>query len=253
MTYRFCHRVLAHLCLIALCAGSASAERRTLVQTCPSPPGCRRVDLEPGSFGAWLRTLPLKDDTTILAYDGSVVRNAFYDTWAVVDLPLLFSSDLEQCADYGMRLWAEYHRETDALDELYLFDYGGKKTPFRSSGRSFRSFLKHAFAYSNSYSLKQGCATVPDDSIRPGDLIVQNERGGIGHVSVILDMCIDSVGTRLLLIGYSFMPAQEFHVERAGARYGRHGWFTLSSYRRYLFENLNLGQPVLRRLVKAKR
>ena len=43
------------------------------------------------------------------------------------------------------------------------------------------------------------------------------------------------------------MPAQQFHIERADDRYGKEGWFTLEGYEQYLRENLNYGDPVLRR------
>ena len=78
-------------------------------------------------------------------------------------------------------------------------------------------------------------------------MFIQNERGGIGHVSVVLDVCRTEQGNKLFLVGYSYMPAQEFHIEKAGNQYGRDGWFTLEGYNQYLADNLNYGKPVLRR------
>jgi hypothetical protein len=95
--------------------------------------------------------------------------------------------------------------------------------------------------------LKKGCKPVIADEVIPGDLFVQNERGGIGHVSVVLDVCKSKEGKKLFLIGYSFMPAQEFHIERARGKYGIGGWFTLEGYVQYLRDYLNYGEPVLRR------
>ena len=85
------------------------------------------------------------------------------------------------------------------------------------------------------------------DILKPGDMIVQNRNGGIGHASVILDVCESKKGEKLYLIGYSFMPAQEFHIEKAEEKYGRDGWFTIEGYFRYLSEFLDFGEPVLRR------
>ena len=45
-------------------------------------------------------------------------------------------------------------------------------------------------------------------------------------MSVILDVATSKGSTKkppVYLIGFSFMPAQEFHIERAGARYGTAG------------------------------
>ena len=162
-------------------------------------------------------------------------------------MPLLFRSDLEQCADFAMRFWAEYHKAAGKLDQLYLFDYGGNKKLFKLSGKSFINFLKTSFANTNSYSLKKGCKPITADDVIPGDLFVQNERGGIGHVSIIMDVCRSKVEKRLFLVGYSFMPSQEFHLERAKGKYGIGGWFTPEGYFQYLKDFLDYGKPVLRR------
>jgi hypothetical protein len=213
----------------------------------PVPAGYARATYPSGSFSDWIQNLPLKDRPIILNYQGQAVQSGFYNVWGVVQMPLLFRSDLEQCADFAMRLWAEYHKASGKLDQLYLFDYSGHKVYFKQSGRSFPGFLKWAFANTNSYSLKKGCLPVEPRQLRPGDLFVQNERGGIGHVSVILDLCRSREGKELFLIGYSFMPAQEFHLEKATDAYGIQGWFTMEGYIRYLRDHLNFGEPVLRR------
>ena len=80
----------------------------------------------------------------------------------------------------------------------------------------------------------------------PGDCIVQNDDGGIGHVSMILSSCHNAAGDIYYLIGFSFMPAQEFHIENA-MQFGKDGWFTLHGYYEFLKNHLDLGEPVLRR------
>jgi hypothetical protein len=236
------------LVFISLCICQAGfAQKITIKNLIPVPDGYLREACRSGSFGEWIQNLELKDPPVIRDYQGNAVHSAFYNVWGVVQLPLLFRSDLEQCADFAMRLWAEYHKSAGKLDRLYLFDYNGNKKPFGTSGESFNQFLKSAFSKTNSHSLKQGCRTIAGDEAMPGDLIIQNERGGIGHVSVILDVCRSKQGKKLFLIGYSFMPAQEFHIERAREKYGTGGWFTLEGYRQYLADYLNFGTPVLRR------
>jgi hypothetical protein len=231
--------------IACLTAAPLAGQIRT-VGSIPVPPGYARSGYPAGSFSAWVARLPLRQDDSIKTFDGRDVSGN-YDVLTVVDLPLLFTSDLEQCADWCLRLWAEYHKDSGTLDKLYLFDYSGRRKNFRSSGRTFPRFLRWSMNNANSYSLLKGCAPVDTGAIKPGDMFVQNRRGGIGHVSMVLDACRDSAGQRLYLVGYSYMPAQEFHIERAGDEYGRGGWFSYQGYCRYLHDRIDLGTPALRR------
>jgi hypothetical protein len=118
---------------------------------------------------------------------------------------------------------------------------------YSSSGKSWTGFLKWAFSYSNSYSLKKGCLPIQETDVIPGDMFVQNSDGGIGHVSMVVDMAESKDGKKLYCIGFSFMPAQEFHIEKASDNYGQGGWFTLQGFYQYLDDFLAMGKPVLRR------
>jgi hypothetical protein len=212
-----------------------------------TPPGYSRVTQEIGSFSAWLPRLPLARDARIMMYGGGYVPDTRFHVLAVIDLPLLFSYDLEQCADWCMRFWAEYHRQIGALDRLYLFSYEGSRVYLKGFDGGFEKFLKRAMDGSNTYSLRMGCGAIREADLRPGDMIVQNDTGGIGHVSMIMDECADARGERLYLVGFSFMPAQQFHVEEALPAYGESGWFRFKDYIRFLSEFYNYGVPVLRR------
>lgn len=221
------------------------------VKTIFNPPkGYTICNYDKGSYADFVQSLPIKEDKNIKAASGSNISNSLYNIWGVVDMPLLFKSDIEQCADYSMRIWAEYHKQSNKLNALYLFDYSGNRVYFNKQKKDYKSFLQHAFAYSNSSSIKRGCKTVPQTELQPGDMFVQNETGGIGHVSVIVNVCKDQKGNKLYLIGYSFMPAQEFHIEKAQAGYGIEGWFTLDGYNKYLDENLPFGKAVYKRFEK---
>ena len=237
--------VLAALLFIQFCgSGRLTA---TTVGEIRTPAGYSRVFYNEKSYPSWLRGLSLKKVKTILRCDGRSVPDNYYNVFAVIDMPLLYSQDIEQCADWGMRFWSEYHRDMGMLHKLYLFDYSGNRKYFNASGRGFNGFLKYFMNYSNSHSIKSGCVEIIPGEVRGGDMIVQNRAGGIGHVSIVMDVCSNSRGGKLCLIGYSFMPAQQFHIERADDRYGKEGWFTLEGYEQYLRENLNYGDPVLRR------
>ena len=226
---------------------AAFGQNPTIRNSIPVPNGYQRQSYVGGSYSDWIQNLNLKEQPVIRDYRGRTIDNDIYRVWGVVQMPLLFQSDLEQCADFAMRLWAEYHKATGKLDRLYLFDYNGNRKAFKTSGKSFSQFLRLAFAGTNSHSLKQGCKEIVSGEIIPGDMFVQNERGGVGHVSVVLDVSRSKEGKKLFLIGYSFMPAQEFHIEKAREQYGIEGWFTFEGYTLYLADFLNFGKPVLRR------
>lgn len=213
----------------------------------PVPAGFRRNSYDSASFSRWIQQQRLTGADSIVDHAGNRVDQWKGGVLGVVDRPLLFAQDLEQCADFAMHFWADYHRESDRLGDLRLFDYGGRRVSYAGSARGYLAFLKHVFSYSNSHSLKHGAVDVPPDELRPGDLIVQNENGGIGHVSVVMDVCTAPGGEALYLIGFGFMPAQQFHIERAPSGSGIDGWWTLDGFYRYLSEYLDVGTPVLRR------
>ncbi|HBX52276.1 MAG: hypothetical protein A2275_15360 [Bacteroidetes bacterium RIFOXYA12_FULL_35_11] len=225
------------------------AQQKIIKTEFPVPSGYNRIEYDKETYAAFVQSMPLKKDKTIKAASGKNISNSLYKIWGVVDFPLLFKSDIEQCADYSMRIWAEYHKQNDKLNELYLFDYSGNRVYFKKQKKDYKGFLQHAFAYSNSSSMKRGCKTVSEKELQPGDMFVQNETGGIGHVSVIVDICKNTKGDKLYLVGYSFMPAQEFHIEKAQSGYGIDGWFTLDGYNKYLDENLNFGKAIYKRFI----
>ena len=79
-------------------------------------------------------------------------------------------------------------------------------------------------------------------------MYVQNIDGGIGHVSVVIDHATDAKGKHAYLIGYSYMPAQQFHIEDAKNQDGLGGWFTAEGYQRYAESVFGtFGVPVLMR------
>ena len=231
----FCFFLLISISSIVL------SQESTISNSIPAPHGYARETYPNGSYSHWMQHLQLKTKPVIMNYKSQAVESGLYQVFGVVRMPLLFQSDLEQCADFAMRFWAEYHKATGKLDKLYLFDYSGQKNILYAIRQILYEFSERAFANTNSHSLKNGCRSIAANQIVPGDMFIQNERGGIGHVSVVLDVCRSKQGKKLFLIGYSFMPAQEFHVEKASDKYGIEGWFTSEGYTQYLLDNLNLG------------
>ena len=219
------------------------------IKNIPVPKGYERIQFDKKSFSHYLQSLPLKKSKKIYKYNGEKIFGVLYNIYAVVDKPLLFKSDLEQCADFCMRFWADFHKKQNRLDRLFLYDYSGKKKYYKSSSIKYERFLRWHMAYSNSYSIKKGANKVQTKVLKPGDMFVQNKDGGIGHVSLVVDSAKNNNDKRIYLIGYGFIPAQEFHIEKAKKGYGISGWFTKKGYNKYLseFPFSPYGKPVMRR------
>lgn len=200
------------------------------------PAGAARIAVEPGSFGAWLRTLPVKEGRPpVRLFDGR--RKANQEAHALVLDIDTGKKDLQQCADAVMRLYAEYQRASGAEDAIcFRFTSGdaawwkkwrqGERPIVRgnevswsrrgardTSYQSFRSYLETVFLYAGSHSLERALAPVADPRrVEPGDVFIQG--GFPGHAVLVLDVAEDEAGARWFLLGQSFMPAQEIHVLR---------------------------------------
>lgn len=212
------------------------------------PEGFKRTSNTTDSYGDYLRSLPIKSDNKIALWTGEHLPKDTYNSLAVLDVSLLFKENLEQCADFSMRLWSDYLKHSKQLNELALYDFYGNKKPFLESGRSYLSYLRWHMAYSNSYSIKLGAKPVRLLSeLQAGDMFVQNQGdGGIGHVSVVIDHAENEFGHKLYLVGYSFMPAQQFHIEKASEQHGIDGWFTADGYEQFAKQQFGrFGEPVV--------
>ncbi len=215
------------------------------------PKGFQKVFYDKDSFPFMIKHLPLKKINIIRFWNNKLFFKGFciYNTYGVIDVPLYFNEDLEQCADFAMRFWSDYHLINDRLDKLELFDFNGNRCAFRDSDKSYLDYLHWHMGFSNSYSIKEGGIVVDPDSLQPGDMLVQNNDGKEGHVSIIMDVAENDIGDKVYLIGYGNTPAQQFHIEKAGKKYGIGGWFTLPGYRQYLHDKKfnKFGPPVFRR------
>ncbi|MBL8922791.1 MAG: DUF4846 domain-containing protein [Myxococcaceae bacterium] len=205
----------------------------TLEQRFPPPEGFTRVSAEQGSFGAWLRGLPLAPEgTPVLLHSGA--EKARQDVHAaVIDLDV-GTKDLQQCADAVMRLRAEWLYGTGKAKAVSFNDTGkGAPMPFSrwakgerpkakgnalvwsatakpdESRASFRAYLDTVFMWAGTSSLEKQLVKRPLDAIAPGDVFI---KGGFpGHAVIVLDVAKRGDEARLLL-GQSYMPAQNLHV-----------------------------------------
>jgi len=175
------------------------------------PPGAARVAVADGSFGDFLRRLPLKPrGTAVRLYDGT--PKARQDVHAaVVDLDVP-PRDLQQCADAVMRLWAEYRYTLGARIAFHPDPGKSRALAFDArthDRRAFEHWLIKVFADAGSASLEAELRAASGE-VQPGDVLIQG--GYPGHAVLVLDVAAGKDGRRWLLLGQSYMPAQDFHV-----------------------------------------
>jgi hypothetical protein len=204
------------------------------------PPGFTRVQLAEGGFGAWLRELPLlPEGTPVKLHTGGLKANQTAHA-AVVDLDV-GTADLQQCADAVMRLRAEWQWSRGGASDVSFNDTAqGKPMRFaawaagarpRAEGRrlvwaqsakpdasrsSFRRYLDTVFVWAGTASLAKQLVARRSADVAPGDVLIQP--GFPGHAVLVLDVAIAPSGEKRVLLGQSYMPAQQFHVLRANAQ-----------------------------------
>lgn len=177
----------------------------------PLPAGYSRVPAAEGSFAAWLRNLPLKEDKTVYLFNGQRKGNQEAQ-FAVVDMAT-GSSDLQQCADVVMRLRAEYLFSTKQFNEIAFMDYGGKWYRWQGGANrpGFDNYLKQVFGWCGSASLEKQLKPVNNFlDMKPGDVLV---KGGFpGHAVTVVDMAVNNEGKKVYLLVQGYQPAQDMHV-----------------------------------------
>lgn len=194
----------------------AVAEGQSLAERIAPPAGAARPPLSRRSFGGWLRHLPLLPaGSPVRLFDGRLkARQDVHAAVADLDVP---RRDLQQCADAIMRLRAEYLLASGRPEAIAFHPDIGKPRALTYHGASRADFMRYlirVFAEAGSASLQ---AELPRASgpVQPGDVLIQG--GHPGHAVLVLDVAEAQVGAtrrRYLLIGQSFMPAQQFHVVR---------------------------------------
>ena len=199
----------------------------------PLPVGYKRVSQEAGSFGSWLRKLPLKTNNTVYLYNGERKPNQSAQ-FAVLDVSV-GKKDLQQCADAVIRLYAEYMYTSQQYTRIAfhatdgtLMDYSswmkGYRFPVKQGrlqrqlvagacqGRDcFYQYLQTVFSYAGTLSLSKELAAVSTPSdIRAGDVFIRG--GSPGHAVLVVDMAVNAAGQKIFLLAQSYMPAQDIHI-----------------------------------------
>jgi hypothetical protein len=200
-----------------------------------------------GSFGHWLRYLPLLPaGTAVHLYDGKLKDPQTVHA-AVLNIDV-GTRDLQQCADAVIRLRGEYEfsRKPDQVhfhltsgDDIRFADwYGGQgfrvnsgevvaasKAVEQPTHAVFRRYLDQIFTYAGTLSLARELTPMPLTDVQPGDVFIRG--GSPGHAVLVLDVAEHlSTGRRYVLLAQSYMPAQQIHVLR-NTDISRGAWFAV--------------------------
>ncbi|NJM25838.1 MAG: DUF4846 domain-containing protein [Bacteroidia bacterium] len=222
----------------------------TLAGRVALPAGFERVAVAPGSFGEWLRAIPVKPGKPeVMLFNGEPKYNQQAHS-LVLDIDT-GNRDLQQCADAVMRLRAEYLYGSHQYKRIsfdftngFTCDFAtwtkgyrpaviGNKVSWKksatpdSSYQSFRKYMVQVFTYAGTQSLSRQMKPKAIADIAPGDVFI---RGGFpGHAVIVLDVAVNkSTGDRIFLIAQSYMPAQDMHVLVNPNEPARAPWYAAS-------------------------
>ncbi len=195
--------------------------------------GFRRVEVEDGSFGEFLRNQRLKPyGEKVLYFDGREKSSeGVYDS--VIDV-FIGDRDLHQCADAIMLLRGEYLYSIGAYDEMNFNFVSGFKAEYRkwmegyrikvvgndvsyykavepsNTYEDFRKFMDMVFAYSGTLSLEKELKSIDIKDLEIGDVFIIG--GSPGHAVIIVDMAVNELDEKIFLLAQSYMPAQQTQI-----------------------------------------
>ncbi|HEY3295522.1 MAG TPA: DUF4846 domain-containing protein [bacterium] len=211
------------------------------------PQGFLRLAQPEGSFGAWLRGLPLlPGNPPVQLFNGAPKQNQQPHA-AVLDIDA-GTEDLQQCADAIIRLRAEYlfsvHRDRDIVFHFTSGDKAawtewqkglrpevrGNRVTWKAAARpdssyaNFRRYLSTVFRYAGTLSLSKELQTVSDPSrVEIGDVFIHG--GSPGHAVLVVDVAENDKGERVFILAQSYMPAQQIEILRT-VLFPRSPWYT---------------------------
>ncbi|GAB3320397.1 DUF4846 domain-containing protein [Hymenobacter humi] len=214
----------------------------------PAPAGCQRIPVAAGSWGEWLRWLPLQPAGTVArTYLGA--RKARQEVVAAVVNIDTGTQDLQQCADAVIRLRAEYvfshdpnkvHFHFTTGYDFWFSDFVAGKT-FKVVGEevlpakrpaelpthaALARYLIPTFGYAGTLSLSRELASKPLGAVQPGDVLIHG--GAPGHAVLVVDVAENmKTHRKFMLLAQSYMPAQDMHLLQPDE--GRSAWFAVDT------------------------
>lgn len=212
------------------------------------PDGFQRIPVDTGSFGEYLRKLPVKaHGSNVMYFNGDAKPVEVHE--AVLDIDV-GNRDLQQCADSIIRLRAEYLYSKSLFDQIHFNFTNGFNAEYskwrkgyriKVSGNdahwvqqgvtsedysSFRKYLDVVFAYAGTLSLSKEMKSIPVEEMQPGDVFMYGNTPG--HCVIVLDMAENKVtGEKLFILAQGYMPAQEIHILKNPANEAGNPWYTI--------------------------
>ncbi|MCR5076546.1 MAG: DUF4846 domain-containing protein [Prevotella sp.] len=212
------------------------------------PKGYTRVTLPPGTFGAFLRRLPLKPAGSDLHYYNGSIKQRNYDG-AVMDVDFGHAA-AEQCADAIIYLRALWLWQTRQYDKIHFNFTNGFRADYSRwakgdrihvnqrtwrcwysrdakedySYRTFRKYLTIVFTYAGTASLEKELMPITGKELQVGDVIING--GHPGHTVIIVDKASDKAGHAVYLLAQGYTPAQEIEIFNT--------WFVINPQVKYL-------------------
>lgn len=227
-------------------------DAQAIVNQMASPRGFERTEIELGSFGDWLRFLPLRAaPAPVLLYNGNLKGNQNAHK-RVIEIDI-GTSDLQQCADALMRLKSEYHYSNGDFAQIHFNYTSGHKVSFDDWRRgkmpivngnnvsftrkglntdnsyvNFKKYLNQIFTYAGTASLSKEMKAIDLKDMQIGDVFIQG--GHPGHAVIVVDMAVNSAGQKLFLIAQSYMPAQSIHILKNPNETNLNGWYRVGDW-----------------------
>jgi hypothetical protein len=221
---------------------------RTVSSRFDVPDGFKRIEEKRGTFGDYLRSLPLKPHGAVVHLYNGRLKSSQEVHAAVLDMDV-GTGDLQQCADAVMRLRGEYLYKTKQYDKIHFnltngfrVDYSqwmkgnrvevnGNKTTWvpkkapSNTYSDFREYMYFIFTYAGTLSLSRELKPVRMEDIKPGDVFIRG--GSPGHAVMVIDVAGNlETGEELFLIAQSYMPAQEIHILRNPENSALFPWYS---------------------------
>ena len=231
----------ALLSLFLLCYVPFTAPDNVLTRF-KTPNGYHQESVQPGSFAAYLQSLPLKPTGThTLTYRGAVAATDV-ETAAVVDISV-GHEDLQQCADVVMRLRGEYLYGQKRYNDISFNFVSGFKCDYIHYANGYRyrndhwvlkakkdygystfmGYMELVFAYAGTLSLEKQLKPVTNpNELKAGDVFIHG--GSPGHCFIVMDVVENAQHQKQFLLAQSFMPAQNLQVLQGGAGFY---WFSM--------------------------
>ena len=200
--------------------------------------GFQRVEVEPGSFGAYLRGFPLQGRGSHMKYYDGTLAYGQYFGYAVLDLPMI--SENEQCCDAVQRMRSEYLFSKGRYSDIHFESFQNGTMQYRGGAdhEALHKYLRKVYGASNTSSLRHELAKKPFAEIAPGDVLVYeaDRNHPVGHAVLVVDVAVNpNNGRKAIMVAQSSMPTLSIHIVRDILNPVRSPWVSLDDENETVF------------------